>query len=267
MRCSSFSLLLILTLSPAAVTANERDGRSVQQFNAWTSAVIHVQLAPRWWFVPELHWRRAGGFGHHLQEGLLLAPEYRSGRFSLQPGYAFWRTHPYGEFRTLATQREHRSWVQVGYRHPLGSWQMDHRLRSEQRFLERYIGHSEGPVSQGHKYVGRLRYRARVLAPLNDKSGKAGELQAILQKELMVRYGDDSFNGSFDQVRPALQLGYRPWEHLQITAGYQLQYLVRSNGIDEEFDHTLMVGAFWRLPRSENATPAGARTGRSLARR
>lgn len=251
MRCSTFSAFLILAPFLPSASANDRDGRTVHQFNAWTSAVAHVQVAQRWWFTPEVHWRRAGGFGHHLQEGLLLASEYRTGRWSLQPGYAYWRSHPYGRFRTPAMQREHRTWAQLGYQHPLGNWRMDHRLRCEQRFLERHLAQPEGPVSQGHKYVGRLRYRARVIAPLNGRSGKAGEWQAILQKETMMRFGDDTFNGAFDQIRPAVQLGYRPWEHLQITAGYQLQYLVRGNGLDEEFDHTLMVGAFWRLPLSE----------------
>lgn len=248
MRSTALIALFACFLAPMVAPATDHEARSIQQFNAWTSAVAHVQLTQRWWFVPELHWRRADGLGHHLQEGLLLAPEYRTGRFSVQPGYAFWRTHPYGEFRTPATQHEHRSWLQVGYKHPLGAWQLDHRLRTEQRFIERHQAHPEGPLALGYKYVGRLRYRARVVAPLNNKNGKAGELQAIVQKELMVRHGDSTFKGLFDQMRPAVQLGYRPWEHLQITAGYQLQYLVRGNGFHEEWDHTLMVGAFWRMP-------------------
>ena len=250
MRSSSvLTTMLSAVLVLCSVRASASDGRTPHQFNAWTSASAQVQVAPRWWLVPEVHWRRSGGFGDHLQEALLLAPEYRTGRWALQPGVALWNTHPYGRFRTPATQREHRTWVQLGYQHPLGAWRMDHRLRCEQRFLERHLPHAEGPVSQGHRYVGRLRYRARVVAPLNDKSGRAGEWQAILQKETMVRFGDTAFKGAFDQIRPAVHLGFRPWHHTQITAGYQLQYLVRPNGIDEEMNHTLMVGAFWRLPQ------------------
>lgn len=243
-------LWCLLGLSVPVVQASDQAGRSVQQFNGWASAQAQVQVGTRWWLLPEVHWRRSAGVAQALQEGFLFAPEYRQGRWSAQTGYGRWNTHPYGEFRTLATQREHRIWQQLAYQHPAGRLQMDHRLRTEQRFLERHVLHADAPTSQGYKYVGRLRYRARVSAPLNDKQGRAGEWQAILQKEWMVRYGDPAFRGAFDQVRPALHLGYRPARDLQFTAGYQLQYLLRSNGLDEEFNHTLMVGAFWRLPRN-----------------
>lgn len=246
------TILLLVPFGPCSLIAHatEQDGRSATLFNAWSAAQVQVQVAPRWWLVPELQYRRSDGFAHAMQEGLLLAPEYRAGRWTGQVGYAYWRTHPYGRFRTPATQGEHRTWVQGGYQHPLGALRMEHRLRLEQRFLERHVVGADGPISQGHKYVGRLRYRARVTAALNDKQGAAGEWQAILQKEWMVRFGDPAFRGAFDQVRPALHLGYRPARELQFTAGYQLQYLLRANGLDEEFNHTLMLGAFWRLPRN-----------------
>lgn len=227
----------------------DKEARSASMINTWTSAQVQLQLGTRWWLVPEVQWRRSEGLARPMQEGLLVAPEYRTGPWAFQAGWAFWSTHPYGRFRTPAAQDEHRSWLQAGFQHAIGHWRMDHRLRTEQRFLERHAITPEGVIDKGHRYVGRLRYRARVLAPLNDKQGAAGEWQAIMQKEWMVRHGDPSFLGAFDQVRPAVHLGFRPLAHLQFTAGYQLQYLLRANGMDEEFNHTLMLGAFWRLPR------------------
>lgn len=218
------------------------------QFNAWGAANVQVQLGARWWSLFDVHWRRSNGVQDPMQLAFLVAPEYRKGGFSLQPGYGYWINYPYGAFRTPATQHEHRTWVQAGYRHSLGRTGMDHRLRLEQRFLERSRATPEGPESEGFRYVGRLRYRTRWLIPLNDRVDAQGEWQAIVSQEVMVRFGDPSFRGLFDQVRPAAQIGYRPLKDLQVLAGYQLQYLVRADGVREEFDHTLLVTLQLRLP-------------------
>lgn len=243
------------TLSPRGVVANDPGARSAQQFAVWTSVAAQVQVAERWWIAGETQVRRFDGLARPMQTGVLLAPEYRTGPWSLQVGYAAWTTAPYGAFRTAATQREHRGWTQAGFQHPLGSLSLDHRLRVEHRGLERHRVVDEVAVSQGFRNVGRLRYRTRLVAPLNARQHTAGEWQAIVQKEWMLRYGDDRFVGAFDQVRPAALLGYRPLDHVQLTAGYQLQHLVRANGLDREFNHTLMVGAHWRWPKRTRITP------------
>lgn len=249
---SAVLLCWFLAFGPASVRG--ADGRSVQQFNGWGMAQVQVQVAKRWWVVPELQWRRYSGFSLPLQEAGLFPVEYRTGAWSLQAGYARWYTHPYGAFRTLATQAENRTWLQAGYQHPIGRFRMDHRFRLEQRFLERYALESGEVVPLGYRYVGRARYRVRAMALLHGAAGKAGEWQAFLQQEVMVRYGDPSFRGAFDQMRPAFHLGFRPVDDLQLTAGYQMQYLVRSNGSDAEWNQTFMVGVFWRLPLAERRT-------------
>lgn len=240
---------------PLGTWASDPAPRTAQQFAAWSAAGVQVQASDRWWITSELHWRRSGGLAQPMQTGWLLAPEYRTGPWSVQAGYAFWNTDPYGAFRTPAPQREHRGWAQVGWQHGLGRVSLDHRLRAEYRSLERFTVGPEGPAQLGFRPVGRLRYRTRLVAALNSKQKGAGEWQAILQKEWMVRYGDHSFVGVFDQVRPAVQLAFRPVHHLQISAGYQLHYLVRSNGLHEELNHTLLLGALWRLPKKVRATP------------
>jgi hypothetical protein len=256
-----WALLFLLTgctwtLAPRAAVAGDAIARSAQQFAVWTSTGAHVQVGERWWVTGETQVRRFNGLAQPMQAGILLAPEYRTGSWSLQVGYAFWNTSPYGAFRTDAAQREHRGWTQAGFQHPLGKLAMDHRLRVEHRALERYRIVGEVPVSQGFHYVGRLRYRTRLVVPLNTRQRTAGEWQAIVQKEWMLRYGDERFVGAFDQLRPAVLLGYRPLDHLQLTAGYQMHHLVRANGLDREFNHTLMVGAHWRWPMRTRIRPS-----------
>lgn len=218
------------------------------QYNTWGALNVQAQLGERWWFVHDEQWRRSDGIRRPMQAGFLFSPEYRTGPYAIQAGYAYWTNYPYGAFPTLAPQAEHRTWEQVGYKHALGRWAMDHRLRLEQRYLERFSATPEGPESRGFHYVGRLRYRTRLLVPLNAKKDVKGEWQGIVSQEVMVRFGDPAFHGAFDQARPSVQVGFRPSDDVQVLGGCQLQYLVRPDGVRKEFDHTLLLALLLRFP-------------------
>lgn len=239
--------MLAATLLLAAYAAGQPTSASL--FNVWGNVTAQVQLGRHWWLVHEQQYRRSDGISAPMQTGFLFPPEYRTGPFSVQPGYAYWLNFPYGAFRTPATQAEHRTWLQVGYKHSWGGNAMDHRLRLEQRFLERHFVSAEEVRSRGFHHVGRLRYRTRLLVPLNDRKDVKGEWQGIASQETMVRFGDEAFKGLFDQARLGLSAGVRPWDHVQVTGGYQFQYLVRSDNVRRESNHTLTLGVAVRVPR------------------
>ena len=120
--------------------------------------------------------------------------------------------------------------------------------------------------SRGFHYVGRLRYRTRLLVPLNDRKDVKGEWQGIASQETMVRFGDEAFKGLFDQARLGLSAGVRPWDHVQVTGGYQFQYLVRPDNVRRESNHTLMLGVAVRVPRRACTTCAPCESSASCAR-
>ncbi|MFT3884745.1 MAG: DUF2490 domain-containing protein [Flavobacteriales bacterium] len=249
MRAVALSTALVL------VQAVRAQHVTAVQSNAWASLNVQVQVGDRWWVVQEEQFRRSNGFADPMQAGFLFGVEHRKGPWSLQPGYAYWINYPYGTFRTIATQREHRFWLQAAFKHAIGSSGLEHRLRLEDRLLERFAASSEGPRSQGFVPVWRLRYRAQLTVPLNKKKDVAGELTGVLAQEVFLRFGDPAFVGAFDQTRSSAQLAWRCSGAVRVLAGYQFQYLVRANGVQREDDHTFIAGIQLRFPRSAGRSP------------
>lgn len=229
--------------------------RTADQFNAWTHLNTQVQLAPRWWAVQEVQWRRNDGFQHPMQTGFLFMPEYRVGPWALAPGYALWYNYPYGAFPTSAMQQEHRVWLQAAYKHPVGPGSLEHRVRVEDRFLERFNATPDGPVSRGFEPVWRARYRAQWTVPLNGRGDVVGQLYGTLSQEVLVRFGDPTFKGLLDQTRSVAQVGWHCAPHVRISGGYMFQYLVRGNDLQRENDHTLLLGVQLRFPRGAPHDP------------
>ncbi|HEX2617954.1 MAG TPA: DUF2490 domain-containing protein, partial [Flavobacteriales bacterium] len=213
-----------VALAVLAVTYVTAQHTTADQFNAWASSNIQVQVGERWWATQEVHWRRNEGFTHPMQTAFLFGLEYRRGPWAVMPGYTFWYNYPYGAFPSSATQREHRFWLQGAYKHSTGRGTFEHRIRIEDRLLERFTASADGPRSQGFEPVGRVRYRAQLTWPLNTKKDVAGELTAVLAQETFVRFGDPRFMGAFDQSRSIAQLGWRCAKHIRLLAGYQFQY-------------------------------------------
>jgi len=112
---------------------------------------------------------------------------------------------------------EHRIFEQYIYTHKLSSIFATHRLRLEQRFIERA---NEEVFSQ------RFRYFFRLLQPLvKVESGFASGPFIALQNEVFLNLQNkDKINGSvFDQNRLYLAAGYRFSKKFDIEAGYMNQ--------------------------------------------
>lgn len=121
---------------------------------------------------------------------------------------------------------EHRIWQQYIYNHkPWKSAALSHRLRLEQRFIERQ---SDDLFSQ------RFRYFFRLVQPLQkqEESFTKGTFVA-LQNELFFNIQNkDELNGSlFDQNRAYLAAGYRFSKKFDLEAGYLNQTV---NGLSNQ---------------------------------
>lgn len=111
---------------------------------------------------------------------------------------------------------EHRVWEQFLLNHKIKSSQFTHRLRLEQRFLDK----------DEDNFAQRLRYFIRVVQPLKVQSDKfsAGWFIA-LQNEVMLNVQSKSAtnNAVFDQNRLYLAGGYRLSSKVDVEAGYLRQ--------------------------------------------
>ncbi|MFN0257420.1 DUF2490 domain-containing protein [Pedobacter ureilyticus] len=110
---------------------------------------------------------------------------------------------------------EHRIWQQYIYNHqPWKGATLSHRLRLEQRFIERQ---TDDLFSQ------RFRYFFRLIQPLQKQEGTFTKgVFAALQNELFFNIQNkDQLNGSlFDQNRAYLAVGYRVSKAFDVEAGY-----------------------------------------------
>jgi len=118
-----------------------------------------------------------------------------------------------GTLKTTLT--EHRIWQQYIYNHqPWKGATLSHRLRLEQRFIERQ---TDDLFSQ------RFRYFFRLVQPLQKQEGAFTKgVFAALQNELFFNMQNkEQLNGSlFDQNRAYLAVGYRFSKAFDVEAGY-----------------------------------------------
>lgn len=116
------------------------------------------------------------------------------------------------------TLTEHRIWQQFIHKHKISSIGVSHRLRLEQRFMERR--------GEDDLFSQRLRYFIRLLMPLQ-KSEQAFDkgFFAALQNETFFNIQNKSElnNSLFDQNRAYIAAGYRFSKQLDMEAGYMNQ--------------------------------------------
>jgi len=113
---------------------------------------------------------------------------------------------------------EHRIWQQYIYKHKLGPVNLSHRLRLEQRFIERNAADD--------LFAQRARYFIRGIMPLK-KAGSSFESGAFLalQNELFLNVQSKAeLNGAvFDQNRAYAAIGYRVNKKMDFEIGYMNQ--------------------------------------------
>ncbi|WP_285054600.1 DUF2490 domain-containing protein [Pedobacter ginsengisoli] len=135
-------------------------------------------------------------------------------------GYLFTQTNTELTGVSDNTLTEHRIWQQYIHKHKVSIASVSHRLRLEQRFIERY----------GNDYIfaQRLRYFVRFLVPLQKPAQSFDKgLFAALQDEVFFNVQNkNNLNGSlFDQNRAYFAIGYRFSKKIDIEAGYMNQSL------------------------------------------
>lgn len=156
---------------------------------------------------------------------------------SLSGGYAYIATYSPG-MRHLT---EHRSWQQFIAQRKYGEYPLTHRLRLEQRFIERASGDDV--------YSDRLRYFGRLLVPFNAIGGTPftqGNYLALQNEVFLNLSGRSDLNGNlFDQNRAYVALGRRLRSKLDFEVGYLNQFINgRSN---ETLNHVIQFAFYTRL--------------------
>lgn len=135
---------------------------------------------------------------------------------------------------------EHRIWEQYIYKHKISSMYVSHRLRLEQRFIDRY--EKEDLFSQ------RFRYFFRIILPLEKgiKDFEKGMFAALQNEFFLNLQNKDELNKHiFDQNRAYAAAGYRFSRKFDLEAGYLNQAI---KGVSNStFNHVVQLAVYTRF--------------------
>ena len=96
-------------------------------------------------------------------------------------------------------------------------------------------------------FRNRIRYRALMMVPLSRKEMVDQTLFFSLSNELFVGFGKGIAKNPIDQNRFIAALGWRFNSHASISLGYLNQFVIKTNAIDMERNHTLWVSTVYNF--------------------
>ena len=154
--------------------------------------------------------------------------------FSIAPlgGALVWNFR-YGKQPATIPNSEYRLYQQFMYEHQLGKLKVNHRLRTEERFIEEHdpvTGLSTGHTNRQF----RPRYRFQATLPLNNADDNSVKFSAQFFYEGFISRGKKVTFHDVDQNRLFAGLTCRPVNHLTIGLGWYYQMLIKSNGAKQE---------------------------------
>lgn len=251
--------LTVLFLSFFAIVFAQKEIANHQ--NGWISYLGNHKLSNKIGFHTEYQWRRENGFQHWQQSLLRVGIDYNlNSSFSITAGYGWIETFPYGEQPVIHEFTEHRIWQQFNQKNKvettLKNFEIHHRYRLEQRFLDTYSLNNSNEIIQGNTiFRQRVRYRLMFMIPLNKKQLEDNTLFLNVNNELFVGFGKGIAKNVFDQNRYNTSLGWRFNSNFSIQLGYLNQYIIKSDGIKAERNHTLLISTNYNLDFSTKQKP------------
>jgi hypothetical protein len=252
-------ILLIAVVLMAAFGASSQKQISPQT-HGWIMYFGNHKLSEHWGIHTEYQWRRADGsqtgtnpFENWQQSLLRLGVDYYTKSAQYTAGYGWIKTFEYGDQPVSHAFNEHRIWEQFIVKNKLGTRvDLQHRYRLEQRFLEQWTKNSSGDYEQnGYVFRNRVRYRLMATIPLSRKEMADNTLFLALYDEVFIGFGKGIAKNIVDQNRLYGAIGWRFNKNFNVQLGYLNQYVVKTDGIKAERNHTLQLGITYNLDLSK----------------
>jgi len=219
------------------------------QNHAWLSYAGNHKISKKMSIHTEYQWRRNDGFKNWQQSLTRVGFDYLgSANYTASLVYGWIVTYPYGEQAIAHQFNEHRITEQFNTKSQHGRFELQHRYRLEQRFLENYIKNQDGSFTRGDNlFRQRVRYRAMVLVPLSRKEMLDNTLFLNINNELFLGFGKGIGKNILDQNRMNFALGWRFHKDFNIQAGYLNQFVVKADGIKMERNHTFLLSTVYNI--------------------
>jgi hypothetical protein len=243
-RVNCFGILLLLVLPGLSFAQEQRlaDHNTI----GWLVYTGTFKFNPKLSIHTEYQWRRVDGLKNWQQGLLRTGINYAVHKdVSLNAGYAFAETFPYGDYPNATAFPEHRVFEQVVLKQAIDKIELSHRFTLEQRFVAR-VSFVNNQKQTDWNYLNRVRYRLRTEIPVNIKKGSANKWRIILQDELFIGWGGNIGANIFDQNRVAVLLGYRLNKNIKMEAGYLNQILQQGRRVSDksvfQYNNGFMIG-------------------------
>ena len=219
------------------------------QNHAWVMYFGNHKLSEHWGIHTEYQWRRADIFNDWQQSLLRLGVDYYSkqnAQYTL--GYGWIKSFQYGDQPIAHNLNEHRIWEQFIIKNKIGRVDIHHRYRLEQRFIEKWVKDANTVyVQDGFVFRQRVRYRFMATVPLSRKEMKDNTLFLAVYDEPFLGFGKGIGKNILDQNRLYGAIGWRFNKDFNVQLGYLNQYVVKTDGIKAERNHTLQIGVTYNI--------------------
>ena len=124
----------------------------------------------------------------------------------------------------------------------------NHRFRVEQRFIEDWQANAAGVQELNRfKYRNRGRYRFMVSIPLSRKELVNNTLFLAIYEEIFLGFGKGLGINILHQNRLYAALGWKFSPKLNIQLGYLNQYIIKSDGLKHERNHTFQLSCTYNF--------------------
>ena len=206
------------------------------QVHGWLVYQGNHHMGTKFDLHTEYQWRRADGFADWQQSLTRIGLDYKlNPSVTISGGYGWILSYPYGSQPIANRTNENRLWQQVILKQPIGNFQVQHRYRLEQRWID-------------NQFKQRMRYRAQVLIPLQKSFvDKKQGLFMNVNDEVFLGFGKGIGKNILDQNRFIGAVGYQFNKDFQIQMGYLNQFVIKSDGLHMERNHTLWTAITYNL--------------------
>lgn len=190
----------------------------------WVSVNSNIFLNKHWFIMADIHARENNffasnsfifarvGLGYQADNKLSLAAGY--GNLLLSPSTAGWVTKA----------DEHRIYQQIQLSSEYKKIKLLQRLRNEQRWQQIIVNDKK---TGANKFSNRVRYLLSATVPVF-KNKKLPQL--VIADEMLLQFGKDIVNNTFDQNRLFLGIKQSITPGLSFDAGYMNTFQQKSNG-------------------------------------
>lgn len=144
---------------------------------------------------------------------------------------------------------ENRIFQQYIYKQRIRAITIDHRFRTEERFVGTSVNENGDLKRTGNLFSGRFRYNFRAIIPLIKTDTFSRGAFVSLQDEVFLNVLQrDHVNGkTFDQNRVYTSLGYRFSKKFDAEIGYMHQFIRGGNTIRQQNNHVLQAAFYTRF--------------------